>query len=64
MIASQHQPDYWYSVFSDAAIADAVLSRLSNNGVLFRLRGEDMRTRPVEAGTQMVNTTIPRHLRR
>lgn len=65
VIASQHQPDYWYSVFADAAIADAVLSRLSNNGVLFRLKGEDMRTRPdAEAGTQVVNTTIPRHLRR
>ncbi|MBD8031350.1 hypothetical protein [Corynebacterium gallinarum] len=60
--ASQYQTDYWYSVFADAAIADAVLSRLSNNGVLFWLKGEDMRTFPdVEAGTQVAYTTIPRH---
>lgn len=64
VIASQHQPDYWYSVFSDAAIADAVLSRLSNNGVLFRLKGEDMRTRCMEVDSLVVNTTIPRHVRR
>lgn len=63
VIASQHQPEYWYSVFTDSAVADAVLSRLSNNGVLLRLKGEDMRTREDLAGHGKVNSTIPRHLR-
>lgn len=65
VIASQHQPDYWYSVFNDSAIADAVLSRLANNGLLLRLKGDDMRTRDdLNADHPIPNTTIPRHLRR
>lgn len=65
VLASQHQPEYWYSVFTDSAVADAVLSRLSNNGLLLRLRGEDMRTRTdLNVDHPYPNTTIPRHLRR
>lgn len=45
VIASQHEPDYWYDVFHDAAIADAVLSRLANNGTKLKITGEDIRTR-------------------
>ena len=45
VIVSQHEPEYWYSVFSENAIADAVLSRLANNGSKLTLIGEDMRTR-------------------
>lgn len=45
VIASQHEPDYWYDVFHDAAIADAVLSRLVHNGTKLTIAGADMRTR-------------------
>ena len=45
VIASQHEPDYWYDVFHDAAIADAVLSRLADNGTKLKITGEDIRTR-------------------
>lgn len=45
VIVSQHEPEYWYNVFSENAIADAVLSRLANNGSKLTLIGEDMRTR-------------------
>ena len=45
VIVSQHEPEYWYSIFSENAIADAVLSRLANNGSKLTLIGEDMRTR-------------------
>ncbi|MFS0225549.1 hypothetical protein ACL1FW_15015, partial [Corynebacterium striatum] len=41
----KHEPEYWYNVFSENAIADAVLSRLANNGSKLTLIGEDMRTR-------------------
>jgi len=45
IIASQHEPEYWYSVFIENALAYATLSRLSNNGSKLTLIGEDMRTR-------------------
>lgn len=45
VIASQHEPEYWYDVFGDAAVADAVLSRLANNGSKLTITGEDMRQR-------------------
>lgn len=45
VIASQHEPDYWYDVFHDAAIADAVLPRLVHNGTKLTIAGADMRTR-------------------
>lgn len=65
VLASQHQTDYWYTVFNDSAVADAVMSRLSNNGLILRLQGEDMRTRSdLKDEHPMPNTTIPKHLRR
>ena len=45
VIASQHEPDYCYDVFHDEAIADAVLSRLANNGTKLTITGQDMRER-------------------
>lgn len=45
VIASQHEPNYWYDVFHDEAIADAVLSRLANNGTKLTITGQDMRER-------------------
>lgn len=45
VIASQHEPVYWYDVFSEAALADAVMSRLANHGSKLTLTGQDRRTR-------------------
>lgn len=45
VIASQHEPDYWYGAFAEDAISDAVLSRLQASGAKLTLKGEDMRDR-------------------
>ncbi len=45
VIASQHEPSYWYNAFAEEAISDAVLSRLQSSGAQLTLKGEDMRDR-------------------
>lgn len=45
VIASQHEPSYWYNAFAEDAISDAVLSRLQSSGAKLTLKGEDMRDR-------------------
>ncbi|MHC2849303.1 DNA replication protein DnaC [Corynebacterium mucifaciens] len=60
VIASQHEPDYWYDVFSEAALADAVMSRLANHGSKLTLTGEDMRTRDDIKHERMAPTTPTR----
>lgn len=45
VLASQTTPDSWYTTFNNAAVADAVLSRLSNDGLALTLKGDDMRAR-------------------
>ena len=60
VIASQHEPDYWYDVFSEAALADAVMSRLANHGSKLTLTGEDMRTRDDIKQERMAPTTPTR----
>lgn len=62
MIASQHEPDYWYDVFSEAALADAVMSRLANHGSKLTLTGEDMRTRD-DIKQERMGPAIPKRLR-
>ena len=62
VIASQHEPDYWYDVFSEAALADAVMSRLANHGSKLTLTGEDMRTRD-DIKQERMGPTTPTRLR-
>lgn len=45
VIASQHEPDYWYGAFAEEAISDAALSRIQSSGAQLTLKGEDMRNR-------------------